>query len=97
VVVRGVPPRQLAIARHATGFVVALLDPAGGVEILDLDRDGGLRTRSRLPVDPAFVQLVALSTGVLARRSDHAVIFVDVAGRVRARSRRCRPSRSSRW
>jgi hypothetical protein len=85
VVVRGVPPRQLAIARHATGFVVALLDPAGGVEILDLDRDGGLRTRTRLPVDPAFVQLVALSTGVLARRSDHAVIFVDVAGRVRGK------------
>jgi len=83
VVVRGVAPRQLAIARHAAGFVVALLDPAGGGEILDLDRDGGLRTRASLPIEPAFVQLVALATGVLARRSDHAVLWLDRAGRAR--------------
>jgi PQQ-like domain len=83
VVVRGAPPRQLAIARHAAGFVVALLDHAGGGEILDLDRDGGLRTRGALPVEPALVQLVALATGVLARRSDHTVLWLDVAGRVR--------------
>jgi PQQ-like domain len=83
VVVRGASPRQLAIARHATGFVVALLDQAGGAEVLDLDREGGLRTRSHLPADPAFVQLVALPTGVLARRSDHTVVLVDLAGHPR--------------
>jgi len=83
VVVRGAPARQLAIARHAAGFVVALLDRAGGGEILDLDPGGGLRTRASLPVEPALVQLVALATGVLARRSDHAVLWLDVAGRVR--------------
>jgi hypothetical protein len=82
VVVHGVVARQLALARDGDGFVGGLLDQAGGLEILRLAADGAVRARTRLPPDPAALQIVAIAGALVVRRADHAILRVDPAGHV---------------
>ncbi|HWO21564.1 MAG TPA: hypothetical protein VNO30_22500 [Kofleriaceae bacterium] len=85
-VVRGGPVRQLALGRDGGELVAALLDPAGGLELLRFDAAGAVRGRARVPADPAAYEELAFAGGVfLARRSDHVIAALDARGQLRGR------------
>ncbi len=84
VVLHGPVARGLALGRTPDGFVAGVLDEVGGLEIQQLDREGVLRTRTRLAAEPAIAQVLAISGALLVRRTDHAVLRVDPAGHVTA-------------
>jgi hypothetical protein len=80
VVVRGPRAMQLALGRDRAELFVAILDEAGGVELLRFDANGGLLGRAQLAAQPAIAQVVAISGGVLVRRADHSVERFDPRG-----------------
>ena len=80
VVVRGPAPRQLALGRDRDGLFAAILDEAGGVELLRFDASGVLLGRAQLPVEPAILQVIAIPGGVLVRRQDHRIGRFDTRG-----------------
>ncbi|MFN0248147.1 MAG: hypothetical protein ACKV2T_14750 [Kofleriaceae bacterium] len=84
IVVRGGRARRVAIGRIDDGFVVALLDQAGGLELLQLDRVGRLRGNVTLAPEPGFVDVAAVPGGVLARRRDEFLVWYDASGRKRS-------------
>jgi hypothetical protein len=77
VVVHGRAPVEVALARAADGFVAALLDNAGGIELLQLAPDGTLRGRRVIAAEPGFEALAAASAVILARRSDQTIVRLD--------------------
>jgi hypothetical protein len=84
IVVRGGRARRVAIGRIDDGFVAALLDQAGGLELLRFDRDGRQRGNITLAPEPGFVDVVAVGGGVLARRRDEFLVWYDASGRKRS-------------
>jgi hypothetical protein len=83
VVVRASAARQLALLRDQGELVAAILDEVGGLELLRHDAGGALRDRARISTEPAIVQVIAAGAGFLARRSDHTMLWIDGAARVR--------------
>lgn len=79
-VVRGGPARQLALGRDRGALVAALLDPAGGVELLRFDAAGAVIGRARAHAEPGFEELAFAGGAVLARTSDHAIAALDLRG-----------------
>ncbi|MDQ3339001.1 MAG: hypothetical protein M4D80_27895 [Myxococcota bacterium] len=77
VVIGGRAPVDLALAREHDGYVAALLDSAGGIELLHIAESGGLRSRQVVPAEPAVEELAAASTVLLARRTDHTIVRLD--------------------
>jgi hypothetical protein len=77
VVIGGRVPVELALAREHDGHVAALLDSAGGIELLHIAENGGLRSRQVVPAEPVFEELAAGSTALLARRTDHTIVRLD--------------------
>jgi hypothetical protein len=83
VVVRAGRARQLALGRDADGFLATVLDVAGGLELVRLDRSGALLGRAKVSPDPGFEQVEAIPGGVLARRRDHVLARYDATGELR--------------
>lgn len=82
VVVRLVAPRELALGRDAHGFIAASLDDAGGIALVRLDREGGLRDRTLVTAESGYVQITAFRDHIIARRGDHVVVQLAGDGRV---------------
>ena len=80
VVVHAAAPKQLALARDGTGLVAAILDDAGGVELIRFDARGGLRGRAKLPPDPAAEDVVFARGHAVVRRSDESLARFDLRG-----------------
>jgi hypothetical protein len=80
VVVHGPSPAQLALGRDAGGLFAAILDEAGGVELVRFDAGGGVLGRAQLAATPAIEQVVAIPGGVLVRRRDHHLVRFDARG-----------------
>lgn len=80
VVVHGPSPTQLALGRDREGLFAAILDEAGGVELLRFDASGVLLGRAQLPMGPVILQVVAIPGGVLVRRQDHRIGRFDTRG-----------------
>jgi hypothetical protein len=78
VVIRGRAASDLALARDHDGHLAAVLDAAGGLELLHIAATGALRSRQIVPADPRFEELAAGTTALLARRTDHTVVRLDV-------------------
>lgn len=73
-------PSQLAIAHDPKGFVIALIDEAGGLVLQTHDRDGGLVRRATLPLEPTFKGLAMTERGTLAWRSDQRIVRLAADG-----------------
>lgn len=73
-------PSQLAIARDPKGFLIAVIDEAGGLVLQVVDREGALRSRATLPLEPIFKGLAMTERGPLAWRSDQRIIRLAADG-----------------
>ncbi len=80
VVVRGMAASDLAIARDGDGWRAALIDNAGGLAVLRLDRGGAVRDRALIAAEPGFAELAGGRELLLARRVDHVIVRLDVMG-----------------
>jgi hypothetical protein len=78
-------PAQLALAHNGSGLLAAMLDDAGGVQLLRLERDGTIRGRVQLPGDVRCEQVVAVGDNMLLRREDQSIERYDADGRLRGR------------
>jgi hypothetical protein len=67
-------PSQLALAHAQRGFVIAALDPAGGLVIEQVDADGMTRSRVAIPPRPSHLGLVMTAEGPLAWRIDSRIV-----------------------
>lgn len=89
IAVRAPAARRLAVGRAAPGeggaLVAALVDAAGGGEVLRFDADGALVGRVALPPEPAIEELAVTGGWVLARRADQTVAAYSARGEVRGR------------
>jgi hypothetical protein len=77
VVIRGHAPVDLALAREHDGHIAALLDSAGGIELLHIAENGGVGSRQVLPPEPRFEELATGTNALLARRTDHTIMRLD--------------------
>jgi hypothetical protein len=78
-------PKQLAIAAHDRGFLVAALDPVGNLTIVQLDLDGRTRAKEMISGDAAFVGVAMTSEGPLAWRTDETLELYTFDGALAAR------------
>ncbi|MGE0400260.1 MAG: hypothetical protein AB7T06_26325 [Kofleriaceae bacterium] len=83
VIARGGRAVQVALGRTDDGFVAALLDQAGGIELVRFDRDGRTRGHASLAPEPGFVEVRAAGGGMLARRRDEVLVWYDAGGHAR--------------
>lgn len=83
IVARGGRALQVAFGRTDTGFVAALLDEAGGIDLVRFDADGRTRGHAGIAPEPAFDQVLATNGGILARRRDQKLVFYDAGGHER--------------
>ncbi len=80
VVVRGMTATDLAIVRDGDGWRAAMIDSAQGLAVLRLDREGAVRERTLIAAEPGFAELAGGRELLLARRVDHVIVRLDVAG-----------------
>ncbi len=80
-----VPARQIAIGHGRQGYVAAVIDTAGGVELLAVADDGTIGEHAQLPIDPPATQVLACRGDVLVVRADQSITRVDAGGRVLGR------------
>jgi hypothetical protein len=78
-------PGQLAIAHSGRDLLVAIVDGAGGVQIMRLGLDGALRGRASLPGGPIYEEVALIGDRVIARTHDHALELYEPDGAVRGR------------
>ncbi len=76
-------PRQLAVARTQSGFMVVSLDEGGGLYIGKLDATGRTISHVTVSPDPAFVGMAMTDLGLLAWRADHSLALIDGDGAIR--------------
>ncbi|MFN0248146.1 MAG: hypothetical protein ACKV2T_14745 [Kofleriaceae bacterium] len=74
--------KALAIGADPRGFVTASIDRAGGMTVGVVDKDGLMLQRASLPGEPAFVQVVMTSRGIIATRADHSIARIGSDGAV---------------
>ena len=82
-IIAGGAVRRLALAHAGGDLLVAIVDAAGGIELLRFGSDGAPHGHADLPPDPGFDQLVALGAGVLALGRDQTVRSYDATGALR--------------
>lgn len=76
--------QQLLLGQTLTGFVIAGLDEAGGVEIIAVAGNGRIQAQTRLAPEPA-IEAIAMRQGeLIALRADQTIEIIDPAGQVRA-------------
>jgi hypothetical protein len=77
--------RRLALGRAGHDLLAVIQDDAHGVLLLRIGRDGRVRGRAHLPPEVSYLQVVAISGGVLARTADQAIAWFDADGQLRGR------------
>jgi len=75
-------PSQLAIKREPKGFLIALIDEAGGLVLQQIDLDGLLLQRASLPIEPTYKGVAMTDGGPLAWRSDHRIVRLAEDGTI---------------
>lgn len=78
-------PGQLAIGHDPKGFLIALIDDAGGLVLQQVDRDGLLVSRATLPLEPTYRGIAMTDRGPLAWRSDQRLVRLAADGSITAR------------
>jgi len=75
-------PAQLAIGSDPKGFVIGLIDDAGGLAIQLVDRDGRLVQRAVLPLEPTYHGIAMTRRGLLGWRADQRVVRISSGGAI---------------
>jgi hypothetical protein len=75
---------QIALSRSGSDLIAAVLDQAGSAQLLRVDRDGGVRSRTQIGGEISITRLVAIDDGMLAQRVDQTIVQLDGTGHVRA-------------
>ena len=83
IVIADPPSGELAIARDATGFVVAVLDDAGGLAVLRYSARGDALGRAAILPEPGLVDVRLLGDTVIALASDQRVMLYRATGELR--------------
>jgi hypothetical protein len=83
IVIADVPSGELAIVRDPVGFVVAVLDGAGGLAVLRYSADGRALGRAAILPDPGLVDVQLLGDTVIALASDQRVMLYRSTGELR--------------
>jgi hypothetical protein len=77
------PAQRLALFHDGSDLVAVVLDTAGAVTLVHLGLDGSVRSRSQLPGDASYVEVIPVGNQVLARTNDHAIeLFSSSAERL---------------
>ncbi|MBC7974501.1 MAG: hypothetical protein H7138_05900, partial [Myxococcales bacterium] len=88
VVIQGTAPRSLTLARDphkdGDGFVIGMLDAAGGVRLIRTSATGAVRERTNVTRDQPVLQIEHTSEGLLLLRADQVIELVGNDGAVRA-------------
>ena len=71
---------QLALARQGDGFLIALLDRAGGIVLRRHRGDGALIDQVALPPEPGFDEVRLVGTTLLALGRDQRITRYDASG-----------------
>lgn len=82
VVVPGPAPQAVAVVTASDGFVIGLLDSAGGVQLVHTSASGEVRERTAL--EAQITALEAVGDGFLVLRADQRLAYVDPHGRMRS-------------
>jgi hypothetical protein len=77
-------PAQIAIGHDPKGFLIVLIDDAGGLVLQRVDRDGLLLSRATLPLEPTYRGLAMTDRGPLAWRSDQRLVRLAADGTIEA-------------
>jgi hypothetical protein len=80
VVVEYGPVSHVALARDGRTLIAALVDQAGGGELIAFDAEGRLEHRVQLGGEPAIEQVVGFDGGILVRRRDQSLDWIDGRG-----------------
>ncbi len=75
-------PSQLALGRDPKGFLIALIDEAGGLVLQQVNRDGQLVQRATLPLEPTFKGIAMTERGPLAWRTDQRIVRLAADGSI---------------
>ena len=83
IVVRIAAAVELAIVRDGDLFLIASLDPAGGLQLVRIASDGTPRTRGTFDHEIAVDQLAVTSKDLLALRTDQSIAVIGSDGALR--------------
>jgi hypothetical protein len=78
-------PKQLAVARTQSGFMVVTLDEVGGLYIGKLDATGRTISHVTISPDPTFIGMAMTELGLLAWRADQSLVLIDGDGAIKHR------------
>ena len=79
------PPRDLAIARHRDGFLVATIDAAQGLALTVLDDQGRTLRHATIAGDAGFIGMDMTDLGVLAWSDDQTIALYGFEGELLGR------------
>ncbi len=87
VVVHASEPKKLALGRDgASGqLVAAILDNAGGVDLIRFDDGGGELGRAQIRPEPEIVDIVFVGADLITRSADEVIARFDATGAPRGR------------
>jgi hypothetical protein len=71
------------VSTTPTGFLVAAVDAADGLELIQLGPDGNMMKRTKLPPEPGILHVVLVGDRVIASRADHSVVVLDADAKPR--------------
>jgi hypothetical protein len=76
-------PIEIALARRDRGYIAAEIDQGHGLELVELDPDGGVIAHRTLGNDPTVDGVAAFDGGILAWTSDQKIAMYGVDGSAR--------------
>jgi hypothetical protein len=85
VVIQGPAPRSITLARDGDGFVIGVLDAAGGVQLIRASAAGAVRGRATPTRGQPALEIAGTSEGLLVLRADQAIELVAADGALRTR------------
>jgi hypothetical protein len=87
IVVRIAAGRELVVGRVGTndGFVIATLDDAGTIDMVELAGDGATRSRKQITGDAVAEDIAMTRAGLLALRADQSLVLLAPNGTERSR------------
>lgn len=68
------------ISSTATGFLIAAVDAADTLELIQVGSDGTVGKRTKLPPEPGIEHLALVGDHVIASLADQSIVVLDAAG-----------------
>ncbi|CAN5782684.1 hypothetical protein BH11MYX2_BH11MYX2_13320 [soil metagenome] len=74
---------MIALAETREGFAIAIVDEAGGAQLVQLGHDGARLGTTSLPPEPGVKEIGARRDGFVLRTRDERIVWIDVNGKER--------------